>query len=291
MMKDYIVGLGEALWDVFPTGKKLGGAPANFAYHASQFGLDGLAISAVGRDELGEEAVAMLAENGLQFHIDRVEEPTGTVQVTLDANGVPQYEIKTGVAWDNIPYTRELAEIASQTRAVCWGSLAQRSEVSRQTINWFLDAVPSDCLKVFDINLRQHYYSREVIEESLRRADILKINEDEIEIVAEMFGIDTTGYEAKCNSLMQLFPALKMLILTCGAVGSYVFHNGELSYLDTPKVDVVDTVGAGDSFTGAFVACILAGKTVPEAHRKAVDVSAYVCTQAGAMPAIPEDLQ
>lgn len=290
-MKDYIVGLGEVLWDVFPTGKKLGGAPANFAYHASQFSLDGLAISAVGRDELGEEAVAMLAENGLQFHIDRVEEPTGTVQVTLDANGVPQYEIKTGVAWDNIPYTRELAEIASQTRAVCWGSLAQRSEVSRQTINWFLDAVPSDCLKVFDINLRQHYYSREVIEESLRRADILKINEDEIEIVAEMFGIDTTGYEAKCNSLMQLFPALKMLILTCGAVGSYVFHDGELSYLDTPKVDVVDTVGAGDSFTGAFVACILDGKTVPEAHRKAVDVSAYVCTQAGAMPAIPEDLQ
>jgi fructokinase len=288
-MGEYIVGIGEVLWDVFPTGRKLGGAPANFAYHVSQFGLEGLAVSAVGRDDLGGETLDALDGHGLHFHMDRVEEPTGTVQVTLDAHGVPQYEIKTGVAWDNIPYTKELAQIAASTRAVCFGSLAQRSPVSRETIGWFLDAVPEDCLKVFDINLRQQFYTREILEDSLKRADILKINEDEIVIVARMFSVPGDGFEAICRSLKERF-GLKMVILTCGAVGSYVFHDGGMSYLDTPEVQVADTVGAGDSFTGAFVACIIAGKSVEEAHRTAVDVSAYVCTQTGAMPQVPEGL-
>ena len=288
-MGEYIVGIGEVLWDVFPTGRKLGGAPANFAYHVSQFGLEGLAVSAVGRDDLGDETLDALDGHGLHFHMDRVEEPTGTVQVTLDANGVPQYEIKTGVAWDNIPFTKELAQIAASTRAVCFGSLAQRSPVSRETVGWFLDAVPEDCLKVFDINLRQQFYTLEILEDSLKRADILKINEDEIVIVARMFGIAGDGFEVICRTLKERF-CLKMVILTCGAVGSYVFHDGGMSYLDTPEVQVADTVGAGDSFTGAFVACILAGKSVEEAHRTAVDVSAYVCTQTGAMPPVPEDL-
>jgi len=285
----YIVGIGEVLWDVFPTGRKLGGAPANFAYHVSQFGLEGLAVSAVGRDGLGEETLEALEGHGLHFHMDRVEEPTGTVQVTLDALGVPQYEIRTGVAWDNIPYTKELAEIAASTKAVCFGSLAQRSPVSRQTIGWFLDAVPEDCLKVFDINLRQQFYTREVLEDSLRRADILKINEEEIVTVARLFGIPGPSFGEISGELMERY-GLKMVILTCGAVGSYVFHGGGTSYLDTPVVQVADTVGAGDSFTGAFVACILAGKGVEEAHRTAVDVSAYVCTQTGAMPPMPEDM-
>ena len=289
-MNDYIVGIGEVLWDVFPTGKKLGGAPANFAYHVSQFGLCGLAVSAVGRDALGEETVNSLSEHGLNFHIDRVEEPTGTVQVTLDDKGVPQYEIKTGVAWDNIPYSKELSEIASETRAVCFGSLAQRSPVSRETIGWFLDAVPEGCMKVFDINLRQHFYSKEVLEASMGKADILKINEDEIVIVARLFDIPETGFEEISRRLVGMF-SLKMLILTCGAIGSYVFHEGGMSYLATPKVEVADTVGAGDSFTGAFVASILSGKTVEEAHRIAVQVSAFVCTKTGAMPEIPEEVR
>lgn len=289
-MSEYIVGIGEVLWDVFPTGRKLGGAPANFAYHVSQFGLEGLAVSAVGRDALGEETLNALDGCGLHFHMDRVEEPTGTVQVTLDADGVPRYEIKTGVAWDNIPYTKELSAIAADTRAVCFGSLAQRSPVSHQTIGWFLDAVPDDCLKVFDINLRQHFYTREVLEDSFRRAGILKINEEEIAIVAKLFGIDGNGYEAVCRELTDRY-GLDMVILTCGAEGSYVFHGGGTSYLDTPKVQVADTVGAGDSFTGAFVACMLSGKSVEEAHRVAVKVSAYVCTRTGAMPAIPEEVR
>ena len=288
-MSEYVVGLGEVLWDVFPSGKKLGGAPANFAFHVSQFGLDGLAVSAVGRDALGEETVEELYRNGLHYHIDRVEEPTGTVQVTLDAQGVPSYEIKTGVAWDNIPFTKELAEIAASTRAVCFGSLAQRSPVSRETIGWFLEAVPSDCLKVFDINLRQHFYTKEVLEESMKRANILKINEEEIAVVAEMFGFPGLGYEEASRKLMDLY-TLDMVILTCGATGSYVFHKEGMSYLVTPKVKVADTVGAGDSFTGAFVASILSGKPVGEAHRIAVEVSAYVCTRSGAMPQLPPSL-
>lgn len=289
-MSEYIVGIGEVLWDVFPTGKKLGGAPANFAYHVSQFGLEGLAVSAVGRDTLGEETVNALDEHGLHYHIDRVEEPTGTVQVTLDDKGVPQYEIKTGVAWDNIPFTEELSRIAASTKAVCFGSLAQRGEVSRQTIGWFLDAVPADCMKVFDINLRQSFFSKEIIEESLRRADILKINEEEIVTVSRMFGISETGYAPVCRKIMEEY-SLKMLILTCGAVGSYVFYDGGMSYIDTPKVKVADTVGAGDSFTGAFVASILQGKSVEEAHRIAVGVSAYVCTMSGAMPLVPSEVK
>ena len=289
MMGEYIVGIGEVLWDVFPTGRKLGGAPANFAYHVSQFGLEGLAVSAIGRDALGEETLNALNGHGLHFHMDRVEEPTGTVQVTLDGKGVPQYEIKTGVAWDNIPFTKELAEIAARTRAVCFGSLAQRSPVSRETIGWFLDAVPEECLKVFDINLRQQFYTREVLEGSMERADILKINEEEILVVARMYGIHGSA-EDTCRELMKRF-RLGMVILTCGSVGSYVFHGDGMSYLDTPEVKVADTVGAGDSFTGAFVACILAGRSVEEAHKTAVEVSAYVCTRTGAMPPLPEDIR
>ena len=288
-MGEYIVGIGEVLWDVFPTGRKLGGAPANFAYHVSQFGLEGLAVSAIGRDALGEETLNALNGHGLHFHMDRVEEPTGTVQVTLDGKGVPQYEIKTGVAWDNIPFTKELAEIAARTRAVCFGSLAQRSPVSRETIGWFLDAVPEECLKVFDINLRQQFYTREVLEGSMERADILKINEEEILVVARMYGIHGSA-EDTCRELMKRF-RLGMVILTCGSVGSYVFHGDGMSYLDTPEVKVADTVGAGDSFTGAFVACILAGRSVEEAHKTAVEVSAYVCTRTGAMPPLPEDIR
>jgi len=284
-MNEYIVGIGEVLWDVFPTGKKLGGAPANFAYHVSSLGLNGLAVSAIGKDDLGDETLKALDEHNLNYHIERVGEPTGTVQVTLDSEGVPQYEIKTGVAWDNIPYTDELARIAGSTIAVCFGSLAQRSEVSRETIHRFLDAVPGDCLKIFDINIRQTFYTKENLEDSLRRADILKINEEEIVLVAKLFGMPESGMEDVARKLMEEY-SLKMVILTCGAVGSYVFHSGGVSYLDTPKVDVVDTVGAGDSFTGAFVASILSGKSVEEAHRKAVDVSAYVCTQSGAMPPV-----
>ena len=290
-MKRYIIGLGEALWDVLPEGKKLGGAPANFAYHAGQFGLDTIAISALGEDALAEETIEALKEHGLNYLMPRVPYPTGTVQVTLAEGGIPTYEIKEGVAWDNIPYTDEMAEIAKNARAVCFGSLAQRNKVSRENIRKFLADTPADCLKICDINLRQQFYSKEILEDSFRLCNILKINDEELVVVNRMFGYDGLDMRQTCEKMVQDYK-LKMLVLTCGTNGSYVFtDDGLTSFQDTPKVEVADTVGAGDSFTGSFCACILNGKPVQEAHKTAVQVSAFVCTQNGAMPVIPDKLK
>ena len=290
-MKRYIVGLGEALWDVLPEGKKLGGAPANFAYHAGQFGLDTIAISALGEDDLAEETIEALKEHNLNYLMPRVPYPTGTVQVTLAEGGIPTYEIKEGVAWDNIPYTDEMAEIAKNARAVCFGSLAQRNGVSRENIRKFLAETPADCLKICDINLRQQFYSKEILEDSFKLCNILKINDEELVVVNRMFGYDGLDMRQTCEKMVQDC-GLKMLVLTCGTNGSYVFtDDGLTSFQDTPKVEVADTVGAGDSFTGSFCACILNGKPVQEAHKTAVAVSAFVCTQNGAMPIVPNELK
>ena len=290
--KRYVVGLGEVLWDVLPEGKKLGGAPANFAYHAGQFlGMDNtIAISALGDDALADETIAALREHGLNDLLPRVPYPTGTVQVTLAEGGIPTYDIREGVAWDNIPFDDDIAAIAANCRAVCFGSLAQRSTVSRTTIQRFLDATPADCLKVFDINLRQQFYTKEIIQESIRRCNILKINDEELVLIGRMFGYPGLDIENKCWLILGKYN-LDMLILTCGTNGSYVFTPGNVSFQETPKVTVADTVGAGDSFTGSFVGSILNGKPVPQAHATAVRVSAFVCTQNGAMPTYPQELK
>ena len=288
-MKRYIVGLGEALWDMLPEGKKLGGAPANFAYHAGQFGLDTLAVSALGEDKLAEETVEALEKNGLNYLMPRVPYNTGTVLVTLTGDGIPTYEIKENVAWDNIPFTPEIEDVARNCRAVCFGSLAQRNIVSQQTIRKFLEATPADCLKICDINLRQQFYSKEILEDSFRCCDILKINDEELVVVSRMFGYQDLDERAVCQQVVRDY-GLRMLVLTCGTNGSYVFYDGKVSFQDTPKVEVADTVGAGDSFTGSFCAAILNGKPVEEAHSIAVEVSAYVCTQNGAMPKYPRQL-
>lgn len=289
MKKHLVVGLGEALWDVFPEGKKMGGAPANFVYHVSQFGLPGVAVSALGQDALGDELMGCFERVNLPVEMPRVEFPTGVVQVTLDTAGVPSYEIRTGSAWDNIPLTPEIKAIARRATVVCFGSLAQRSPVSRATIGHFLDLMPEGSLKVFDINLRQTFYSKEVIEASLEKSSILKINDEELVIVSKMFGCDGASREEVCRWLMERY-RLQMVILTCGTDGSVVFSAEGVSEMDTPRVEVADTVGAGDSFTGAFVAALLLGKTVRQAHELAVKVSAYVCTCAGAMPELPRSI-
>lgn len=288
-MKNYIVGLGEILWDVLPEGKKLGGAPANFAFHACQFGLNGLAVSAIGKDELGQEILDQLQEKALDTHLEKVNFPTGTVQVTLDKNGIPNYDICQGVAYDNIPWTSELEEIAQQSKAVCFGTLAQRDEVSRTTILQFLDSMPADALKIYDINLRQHWYTKEIIEASLNRSSILKINDEELEVVKDMMIQQELNTEDFCRWLLGQYK-LDMVILTCGVDGSYVVTSEEISFLGTPEVQVADTVGAGDSFTSAFCCAILNGKSIAEAHKLAVEVSAFVCTQNGAMPVLPQEL-
>lgn len=288
-MKNIVVGLGEALWDVLPDGRKLGGAPANFAYHAGQFGFDTLAVSALGKDSLGDETCKELEKKGLRHVMPRLDYPTGTVQVTLDKSGVPAYDIKEGVAWDNIPFTPEIEEIAHNCRAVCFGSLAQRNKVSRETIRKFVKATPKDCMRIFDINLRQSFYTKEVIQESLRLCNVLKINDEELVTIGRMFGYPGLDMSNKCWLLLGKYN-LDVLVLTCGINGSYVFTRGEMSFQTTPKVKVADTVGAGDSFTGSFCAALISGMPIAEAHKLAVDVSAYVCTQNGAMPVLPVEL-
>ena len=290
-MNDIVVGMGEALWDVLPEGKKIGGAPANFAYHVSQFGLPSCVVSAIGDDALGKEIIENFTSKGLNHLIAEVPYPTGTVQVEIDPAGVPQYEIKENVAWDNIPYTARLEQLAERTKAVCFGSLAQRNVVSRNTINRFLDAMPQtdDTLVVFDVNLRQGFYNKEILCNSMKRCNILKINDEELVTVSRMFGYPGIDLQDKCWILLGKYN-LKMLILTCGINGSYVFTPGNVSFQPTPRVEVADTVGAGDSFTAAFIASILKGKSVAEAHSLAVQTSAFVCTKKGAMPILPPEL-
>ena len=289
-MNDIVVGMGEALWDVLPEGKKIGGAPANFAYHVSQFGLNSCVVSAVGNDALGNEIIENFTSKGLNQLIEKVPYPTGTVQVEIDQAGIPQYEIKENVAWDNIPYTANLEVVASRTKAVCFGSLAQRNVVSRNTINRFLDAMPKndDTLVVFDVNLRQGFYNKEILCNSMARCNILKINDEELVTVSRMFGYPGIDLQDKCWILLGKYN-LKMLILTCGINGSYVFTPGTVSFQPTPRVEVADTVGAGDSFTAAFISSIIKGKSVAEAHSLAVQTSAFVCTKKGAMPVLPEE--
>ena len=248
-----------------------------------------VAISALGDDKLADETIDALKEHGLNDLMPRVPYPTGTVQVQLDEQGIPTYDIKENVAWDNIPFDDDIAQIARNCRAVCFGSLAQRNVVSRTTIQKFLDATPADCLKIFDINLRQQFYTQEILRESFQRCNILKINDEELVLIGRMFGYPGLDIENKCWLILGKYN-LDMLVLTCGTNGSYVFTPGHVSFQETPKVKVADTVGAGDSFTGSFVGSILNGKSVADAHRLAVQVSAYVCTQNGAMPTLPAEL-
>lgn len=287
MLKDkYVVGIGEVLWDLLPSGRRIGGAPANFVYHVTCSGCSGMLVSAVGRnDSDGNEICRELERLGIEASLERVAYPTGRVSVTLDKDGVPEYDIVKGVAWDNIAFTDELEAIAHRTVAVCFGSLAQRSPVSRQAIMKFVDAVPDTpgTYKVFDINLRQDFYDREILERSMQRCNILKINDGELLKLREIFYEESMPDSEVCSRLKEDF-SLKYLILTCGAENSFVYADDKIIFRDTPKVKVADTVGAGDSFTAAFVAALLKGSGAEEAHSIAVETSAYVCTQKGAMP-------
>ena len=236
---------------------------------------------------LGDQTRKELDAAELKYEMPIVPYPTGTVQVELDDEGVPTYNIKENVAWDNIPFTPEIEAAAKRACAVCFGTLAQRNDVSKATIQQFLSTTSKECLKIFDINLRQTFYTKEIIKESLQACDVLKINDEELITIGRLFGYPGLDIEDKCWLILGKYN-LKMLILTCGVNGSYVFAPAAKSFVETPTVDVVDTVGAGDSFTAAFTAAILSGETIEKAHEFAVEVSAYVCTQNGAMPTLPK---
>ena len=279
-----ITGIGDALWDLLPDGRKIGGAPANFAYYMKQFGFDATVVTAVGDDELGEEIKQTFARMDLKHQTEVVGYPTGIVRIELDDRGIPAYEIVENVAYDHIPYTSGLDEIARTCNVVCFGTLAQRNEVSRNTITRFLDAMPAtgETYKVFDINLRQNFYSKEMIAESLKRSNVFKVNDEELAVVKQMFAYGGETMEETCRMILSDWD-LKYLILTCGTNGSYIFAEGEESFMDTPKVEVADTVGAGDSFIASFMASILKGTSIKDAHELAVKLSAFVCTQYGGM--------
>ena len=261
--KPVVVGIGELLWDVFPEVKKAGGAPINFVYHATQLGAEGYAISAVGNDVFGTEIIQELDKNGIDSnYISTVEYPTGSVMVELK-NGIPSYTIIEGVAWDHIPFTQASIDLMKRADAVCFGTLAQRAAESRETLRTLLSYMPSHALRFFDINIRQHFYSKELIESLLELANVFKINDEELEMLRPMFGLEGT-IEDMCRWFMKKY-GLRYLVLTAGAEYSTIFSEEEVSTIPTPKVQVVDTVGAGDSFSGAFISSILTGKPLREA--------------------------
>ena len=281
--KPVVAGIGELLWDVLPSGKQLGGAPCNFVFHAMQSGCDGYAISAIGTDEPGVELKQNLDQLGLSSkYVQSNEFPTSTVTVTLDKNGNPDYIIHENIAWDHISWTRDLEKLAKELDAVCFGSLAQRSHESEQSVKSFLAATRPACLKVFDINLRQNYFSQKLIINSLRLSDILKLNEDELPVVAGYLGLNGNP-ELQLEQILRHFN-LKYVVYTLGSKGSIIISDKERSFAEVPNVQIADTVGAGDSFTAIFIAGILQGVPLKEIHNRATEISAYVCTQKGATP-------
>ncbi len=280
-----VAGIGELLWDVFPEGKKLGGAPANFAYHCKTFAQDSFPVSCLGDDDSGREILAALEGHDVDVSFIAMDSvhPTGTVSVEVDKNGKPEYIIHEDVAWDNIPLTEEMITLAKKTDAVCFGSLAQRSKTSRQTIGRFLQATKTDCIKIYDINLRQHYYSGDLIEEMLELSTVLKLNDEELPVVAELLGI--SGREKTLVEKIASRYSLDLVALTKGHAGSCLYQGGRYSEHDGYDTKVVDTVGAGDSFTAVLAGGLLLNYDLDKINDLANKTAAYVCSQPGAMPA------
>ncbi|HUR45088.1 MAG TPA: carbohydrate kinase [Candidatus Saccharimonadales bacterium] len=290
-MKFKLVGIGEVLWDLLPTGPQMGGAPANFAYHASALGGDGTVISRVGNDDLGREIIARLQNLGVPTNCIETDSaaPTGTVSVDLGANGEPRYTIHENVAWDFLSADANAKVAVSAANAVCFGSLAQRSEPSRTSIRELVRRASPAALRIFDINLRQHYFSRQVIEESLTLANVLKVNETELPKLSEMFSL-SGDHCSQIQALAERFD-LGLVAFTRGGEGSALYRNGEWSEHSGIRAEVVDTIGAGDSFTAAMAIGLLAGWELGEVNARANQVAAFVCSAAGATPPLPAQLR
>ncbi len=287
-----VAGIGEALWDMLPAGKQLGGAPANFAYHARELGADGYAISCVGDDPLGRELLEQFADLGLsrRYIATDPHHPTGSVDIRLDADGKPYFVIHEGVAWDYLPPRRLFSEVIEAADAVCFGSLAQRSPVSRATIGDLVAGVPEGCLRVFDVNLRQRFYSRDVIFRSLQAADVVKLNDEELPVIARLLKLPGDDADTQMAALLREF-ALRLLVLTLGAHGSLLLGlDGRSEHPGFPA-DVADTVGAGDAFTASVTMGLLRGLGLDAINEHANRVASYVCSQSGATPALPEELR
>jgi fructokinase len=294
-MNSNVIGVGEVLWDLLLTGPQLGGAPANFAYHAHALGAQAQDITRVGKDDYGREIIRRFHEMGLPETGVQIDDtvPTGTAKVALSGGGLAHFTIQENVAWDSMAVTDEAVAVARRADAICFGSLAQRCEASRNTIQYLVAATPPDALRVFDINMRQQFYSRDVVEKSFRLANVLKLNDDELPRLADMFRL-TGSTEDQIGQLAQTF-SLRLVSLTRGPNGSLLYQkdNGdnEVRWSDCPSrpVKVVDTVGAGDSFTAAMVLGLLRKVDLDEINTIANEVARYVCSQPGATPALPAE--
>ena len=286
-----LVGIGEVLWDLLPGGRQLGGAPANFTYHARALGADARIISRIGHDELGREALDRLTKLGVPtdcIEVDRTL-PTGTVGVEVAADGQPQFTIHEHVAWDALSGEPAGRLAVAAADAICFGTLAQRSEPARSSIISLVAAARPKALRIFDINLRQNYFSSRLINESIAFADVLKLNETELPQLATMF--DLTGDERSQIRQLAERNLLRVVAYTRGGRGSLLFAEGRWSEHPGFPTKVADTIGAGDSFTAAMTLGLLAGWPLDEIHLRASEVAAYVCSQPGATPVLPERLR
>ena len=285
-MKKRVVGLGEVLWDLFPGRSCLGGAPANFAYITTLMGDRGIVASRVGQDSRGLEALRRLEELGLDIdHVqtDR-EHPTGTVNVDVDANGQPRFAIAQPVAWDHLQWTPDWQCLAEISDAVCFGSLAQRSATSRATIQRFVNATPQSTLKVFDVNLRQCFYSQEILADSMNLADVVKLNNDELPQIMSLSRLPHKDDLSSAHRLIDEYE-LDLVCITRGGKGSLLVSAERASEHRGFKVHVADTVGSGDAFTAGLVHEYLHGASLDLMNEVANLVGAWVASEVGAMPA------
>jgi fructokinase len=285
-----VVGLGEVLWDRFPDGDRLGGAPANFVFHAGQMGARAKLVSRVGLDSGGDRLLVALAEQGVdrKFLQKDAQHQTGLVRVKF-VEGEPAYDIVRPVAWDFINWTAEVAALAKAADVVVYGTLAQRNEKSRVTIQRFVHAAPLDAFRLFDVNLRQNFYNRGVIEFGLDNSTLLKLNGDELAVLAEMFHWGGAHEEQVIELLLKNHP-LKGVVVTHGENGCHLYYEGDVVRSAAPKTQVRDTVGAGDAFSAALVLGLLRGEPLQVAADRANEVGAYVASQPGGMPRLPATL-
>ena len=284
MQKKLIIGFGELLWDILDNEKLLGGAPANFGYHCQQSGADARIVSAIGNDDFGDEIIEHFDNKGLTTdYLQRTSNyPTGTVTVEVDGQGIPSYTIHEQVAWDHIEWNDTLQSLSQSADAICFGSLSQRSPVSKATLQRILHSVPQRCLKVFDINLRPPYYDTAILAKSLELANIIKMNVEEAIIVGEMFNWGSDA-QVIVKQLLKKFN-FQLIAITYGEEGSRLFTTDKESFMKVNAVKISDTIGAGDSFTAALITGWLNQLPLAEIHKLATNLSAYVCTQRGAMP-------
>jgi fructokinase len=285
--KRIVVGLGELLWDLLPSGKQLGGAPANFAYVTNLLGDMGIPASRVGRDSLAEEALQRLTLLGLPASFVQQDpiHPTGTVKVEIDKDGQPRFNISQPVAWDFLEWTPAWQQLAREADAVCFGSLAQRSSLSRSTIHTFLHATRPEAIRIFDVNLRQNFYTAQVLAESMNLATIVKLNHEELPRIMRLFALEHRGEQDSARRLLSSHD-LKLVCVTRGTGGSLLISNDECSEHPGFRVKVADTVGAGDAFTAALTHGYLRGTSLAQINETANLVGAWVASQSGATPAM-----